>query len=494
MFGTTTAIERALASCQELLAWIEDSYTKYDASFVAQAAKFSTWKPKNENRADTKSDTLDVDQNARAATQVLKGLVDKLEAMVGWEWERPDFCTDYWSRYTDTFHSGFVWRLLADGEPPFQTAYPAGPPGPPHPAGSASGTAVGPAVATTMPPTLFGPIGARGTSPVTPPDGRVPPVPVVTVPVDPAPSPAAQEAAAARLRASRPDPLLLHGQVVRQKGTRSEGYGPEALPQVHPCWHPGRDIPMTERSSAAIRVHEFFEKPGRKPPDLPPPANGHYVDGDGVPAPASPFMPRRVRQRTFVLCKYANKVLDGLKARFPEYPWSDVFRFPEHYTGVEGREGAFPVMVALPVLPAIDIPGVMCPLDGGTNVTTQVSAGLTVPSPSNRGELTTATWSALAQGVESEIMTGAHGYAAVDRVRQESRGGREGASFYESEDFSYTPSSLDPGVLSSAQESANVYNVPLLANTFDVAVRVPGVHGPSTGPFVEDYTKGHVVT
>ncbi len=125
---------------------------------------------------------------------------------------------------------------------------------------------------------------------------------------------------------------------------------------------------MTERSSAAIKVHEFFEKPGRKPPDLPPPANGHYVDGDGVPAPASPFMPRRVRQRAFVLCKYANKVLDGLKARFPEYPWSDVFRFPEHYTGVEGREGAFPMMVALPVLPAIDIPGVMCTLDGGPHV------------------------------------------------------------------------------------------------------------------------------
>ena len=133
-------------------------------------------------------------------------------------------------------------------------------------------------------------------------------------------------------------------------------------------------------------------------------------------------------------------------------------------------------------------------MPGGTNRSPQVSAGLVVPEPGHREELSTQTWSKLTCGIVSEVMENGHGFAAVERVRQELSTGQEGAADYESEDFAWVPTTMDPAVLASEEVAAQVYEVALLANTFDVPPTVPSVHGPSTGAFVEDYTKSNLAS
>ena len=266
------------------------------------------------------------------------------------------------------------------------------------------------------------------------------------------------------------------------------------MPEVHVCWPAGVDVPMTERDPKVVRLHEFFEKSGRRPPDLPPPSNGLYEDESGVPTPAPPVMPRRIRKYLFRLTKYANKLIAGLRPRFDDFPFDEVVLFPEAYVSVHDREGAFPILVSLPLLPEVEVPGVRTPMPGGTNQSTQVSGGLVVPGPGHREELSTQTWSKLVVGIVSEVMENGHGLAAVERVRQELRTGKEGISFYESEDFEWAPETLDPEVLSSEEVASHLYEVPLLANTFDLAPAVPSIHGPSTGGYAEDYTKNNLAS
>jgi len=266
------------------------------------------------------------------------------------------------------------------------------------------------------------------------------------------------------------------------------------MPEVHVCWSAGVDVPMTERDPRVARLLESFEKDGRRPPDLPPPSNGLYEDESGVPAPAPPVMPRRIHKSLFKLTKYANKLVAGLRPRFIDCPFDEVVLFPEAYVSVHDREGAFPILVSLPLLPEVEVPGVRTPMPGGTNQSTQVSGGLVVPGPGHREELSTQTWSKLVVGIVSELMETGHGFAAVERVRQELRTGKEGFAFYESEDFAWVLETLDPEVLASEEVGCQLYEVPLLANTFDLAPAVPSIHGPSTGGYSEDYTKNHLAS
>ena len=69
----------------------KDSYVLYDAMCARQSTTYGTWKSESEKRADIRTDQLDVDQNARAALQVLEKVLAKIVSLVGWEWERPNF-------------------------------------------------------------------------------------------------------------------------------------------------------------------------------------------------------------------------------------------------------------------------------------------------------------------------------------------------------------------------------------------------------------------